>query len=163
MGATLCTNEVARAFHAGMHGTTFGGGPFACAVATAVIDYIEKENLLAHVVEVGDYFQAELRKLAQRHSCIIDVRGKGLMVAAELDSADLAKLAVTEMLKRHVIINCTSETVLRFLPPFIFERVHVDTTIAALDEVFTAHTAAQIATPTPYRTVAPPAGGQSLG
>jgi len=163
MGATLCTNEVARAFHAGMHGTTFGGGPFACAVATAVIDYIEKENLLAHVVEVGDYFQAELRKLAQRHSCIIDVRGKGLMVAAELDSADLAKLAVTEMLKRHVIINCTSETVLRFLPPFIFERVHVDTTIAALDEVFTAHIAAQIAAPPPARTAVPPAGGQSLG
>jgi acetylornithine aminotransferase/acetylornithine/N-succinyldiaminopimelate aminotransferase len=163
MGATLCTNEVARAFHAGMHGTTFGGGPFACAVATAVVDYIEKENLLAHVVEVGDYFQAELRKLAQRHSCIIDVRGKGLMVAAELDSADLAKLAVTEMLKRHVIINCTSETVLRFLPPFIFERVHVDTTIAALDEVFTAHIAAQIAAPPPARTAVPPAGGQSLG
>ena len=60
MSATLCTNEVARAFHAGMHGTTFGGGPFACAVASAVIDYIEKENLLEHVIEIGDYFQAEL-------------------------------------------------------------------------------------------------------
>ena len=49
MSATLCTNEVARAFHAGMHGTTFGGGPLACAVAIAVIDYIEKENLLDHI------------------------------------------------------------------------------------------------------------------
>ena len=49
----------------------------------------------------------------------MDVRGKGLMLAAELDSADLAKLAVAEMLKRHILINCTSETVLRFLPPFI--------------------------------------------
>ncbi len=49
LGATLCTEEVARAFHAGMHGTTFGGGPLACAVAIAVIDHIEKENLLAHV------------------------------------------------------------------------------------------------------------------
>jgi acetylornithine/N-succinyldiaminopimelate aminotransferase len=47
MGAVLCTEEVARAFHAGMHGTTFGGGPLACAVAIAVIDYMEKENLLA--------------------------------------------------------------------------------------------------------------------
>ena len=163
MGATLCTNEVARAFHAGMHGTTFGGGPLACAVATAVIDFIEKENLLAHVVEIGDYFQAELRKLAERHPCIIDVRGKGLMVAAELNSADLAKLTVTEMLKRHVIINCTSDTVLRFLPPFIFERAHVDTTIAALDEVFTAQIAAQIAAPPPTSPSAGSAGGQSLG
>ena len=142
MGATLCTNEVARAFHAGMHGTTFGGGPFACAVAIAVIDHIENEHLLDHVVELGEYFQAQLCKLAERHSCIVDVRGKGLMIAAELNSADLAKEAVTEMLKRHVIINCTSDTVLRFLPPYIFQRSHVDTTIAALDEVFTEFAAA---------------------
>jgi acetylornithine aminotransferase/acetylornithine/N-succinyldiaminopimelate aminotransferase len=159
MGATLCTNEVARAFHAGMHGTTFGGGPLACAVATAVIDYIEKENLLAHVTEIGEYFQAQLRSLAERHSCIVDVRGAGLMIAAELNSADLAKHAVTEMLKRHVIINCTSDTVLRFLPPYIFERAHVDTTIAALDEVFTEYAAAH----TVAETVAHSSGGQTHG
>jgi len=149
MGATLCTNEVARAFHAGMHGTTFGGGPFACAVATAVIDYIENEHLLDHVVEIGEYFQAQLCKLAERHSYIIDVRGKGVMIAAELNTADLAKHVVTEMLKRHIVINCTSDTVLRFLPPYIFERSHVDTTMAALDEVFkeyaAEHTAAHAA------------------
>jgi acetylornithine/N-succinyldiaminopimelate aminotransferase len=137
MSATLCTNEVARAFHAGMHGTTFGGGPFACAVAIAVIDAIVRDHLLDHVIEIGEYFQAQLHKLAERHTCIIDVRGKGLMIAAELNSADLAKHAVTAMLKEHVIINCTSDTVLRFLPPYIFERAHVDTTIAALDKVFT--------------------------
>jgi acetylornithine aminotransferase/acetylornithine/N-succinyldiaminopimelate aminotransferase len=119
MGATLCTEEVARAFHAGMHGSTFGGGPLACAVACAVIDEIEKEGLLAHITEVGDYFQAQLRELAKRHSAITNVRGIGLMVAAELDSAELAKLTVAEMLKRHILINCTSDTVLRFLPPFI--------------------------------------------
>jgi len=156
MSATLCTNEVARAFHAGMHGTTFGGGPFACAVASAVIDYIEKENLLEHVVEVGDYFQSQLCKLAERHPYIIDVRGKGLMIAAELNSAELGKQTVTEMLKHHVVINCTSDTVLRFLPPFVFERVHVDTTIAALDKVFSAYTAAQSAVPTSV-------GGQTHG
>jgi acetylornithine aminotransferase/acetylornithine/N-succinyldiaminopimelate aminotransferase len=156
MSATLCTNEVARAFHAGMHGTTFGGGPLACAVASAVIDFIEENDLLAHVVEIGDYFQAELTKLAERHSYIIDVRGKGLMIAAELNSADLAKHAVTEMLKNHVVINQTSDTVLRFLPPFVFERVHVDTTIAALDKVFTTYTAAQAAVPSSV-------GGQTHG
>src|ERR1035438_5488761 len=83
---------------------------------------MEKENLLAHATEVGDYFQEQLRGLAKRHEAIIDVRGKGLMVAAELDSADLAKLIVAEMLKRHILINCTSDTVLRFLPPYILER-----------------------------------------
>jgi acetylornithine/N-succinyldiaminopimelate aminotransferase len=139
LGAMLCTEEAARAIHAGMHGTTFGGGPLACAVAIAVIDHIEKENLMAHASEVGDYFQQQLLSLAQRHSAIIDVRGKGLMVAAELDSADLAKLTVAEMLKRHILINCTSDTVLRFLPPYILERAHVDTAITALDEIFTEH------------------------
>jgi acetylornithine aminotransferase/acetylornithine/N-succinyldiaminopimelate aminotransferase len=140
LGAVLCTEEVARAIHAGMHGTTFGGGPLACAVAIAVIDYIENEDLLAHAAEVGDYFQQQLRSLAKRHSAIVDVRGKGLMVAAELDSADLAKQVVAEMLKRRILINCTSDTVLRFLPPYILERAHVDTAVSALDEIFTEHT-----------------------
>ena len=146
LGAMLCTEEASRAIHAGMHGSTFGGGPLACAVAIAVIDHIEKEGLLAHATEVGDYFQLQLRTLAARHEAIVDVRGKGLMVAAELDSADLAKLVVAEMLKRHILINCTSDTVLRFLPPYILAKHHVDTAIAALDEIFTeqaaAHTAA---------------------
>ena len=153
LGAVLCTEEVARVMHAGMHGTTFGGGPLACTVAIAVIDTIEKEGLLAHVSEVGDYFQKRLRELAARHEAIVDVRGKGLMVAAELDSAELAKLTAVEMLKRHILINCTSETVLRFLPPFILEREHVDTAIAALDEIFCEHAAAHSA----------PAGGQQRG
>jgi acetylornithine aminotransferase/acetylornithine/N-succinyldiaminopimelate aminotransferase len=82
-----------------------------------------------------------LKALAARHEAIVDVRGKGLMVAAELDSADLAKLVVAEMLKRHILINCTSDTVLRFLPPYILERGHVDTAIAALDEIFTQNAA----------------------
>jgi acetylornithine aminotransferase/acetylornithine/N-succinyldiaminopimelate aminotransferase len=143
IGAVLCTEEVARSFHAGMHGTTFGGGPLACAVAVAVIDEMEKKNLLAHATEVGDYFQSQFRSLAQRHPAIVDVRGKGLMIGAELDSAELAKLTVAEMLKRHILINCTSDTVLRFLPPYILTRAHVDTAIAALDEIFTEHAAAQ--------------------
>jgi acetylornithine/N-succinyldiaminopimelate aminotransferase len=155
MGATLCTEEVARAFHPGVHGTTFGGGPLACAVACAVIDVIERDHLLAHVAEVGDYFQSQLRALAQRHDVIVNVRGKGLMLAAELNSADLAHRIVAEMLKRHILINCTSDTVLRFLPPFILQRTHVDTAIQALDEIFTEQEAACVA--------APSAGGQNRG
>ncbi len=153
LGAVLCTEEVARVMHAGMHGTTFGGGPLACAVGIAVIDTIEKEGLLAHATEVGGYFMDRLRSLADRHETIVDVRGKGLMIAAELDSPELAKLTVAEMLKRRILINCTSDTVLRFLPPYILERAHVDTAIAALDEIFTEHAAAHNA----------PAGGHHHG
>jgi acetylornithine aminotransferase/acetylornithine/N-succinyldiaminopimelate aminotransferase len=111
-------------------------------VGIAVIDAIEKESLLANAIEVGDYFQQQLRRIATRHEAIVDVRGKGLMVAAELDSAELGKLTVAEMLKRHILINCTSDTVLRFLPPYILERAHVDTAIDALDEIFAEHAAA---------------------
>ncbi|WP_058186285.1 aspartate aminotransferase family protein [Terracidiphilus gabretensis] len=142
LGAILCTEEAARAIHAGMHGTTFGGGPLACAVALAVLETIESEGLLAHATEVGNYFQEQLRALANKHESIVEVRGKGLMIGVELDSADLAKLTVAEMLKQHIVINCTSDTTLRFLPPYILERAHVDTTIAALDEIFTEHAAA---------------------
>jgi acetylornithine/N-succinyldiaminopimelate aminotransferase len=153
LGAVLCTEEVARVMHAGMHGTTFGGGPLACAVGIAVIDTIEKEGLLSRAVEVGGYFRERLRWLASRHEAIVDVRGKGLMLAAELDSAELAKLTVAEMIKRRIVINCTSDTVLRFLPPFILERPHVDTAIAALDEIFAEQGAAHSA--------ARPAGGHT--
>jgi acetylornithine/N-succinyldiaminopimelate aminotransferase len=135
LGAVLCTEEAARAIHAGMHGTTFGGGPLACAVAIAVIDAIEKENLLANATEVGNYFQSRLRHLASSHPAIVDVRGKGLMLAAEVDSAALGKVIVAEMLKRRILINCTSDTALRFLPPFTLTRAHVDTAIRALDEI----------------------------
>ena len=154
LGAIVCTEEAARAIHAGMHGTTFGGGPLACAVAIAVIDAMEKENLLAHATDVGNYFLAQLRALASRHSAIIDVRGRGLMIAAELNSADLAKLVVAEMLKRRIVINCTSDTVLRFLPPYILHRNHVDSAIRALDAIFTEHAAQAAANST---------GGQTRG
>jgi acetylornithine aminotransferase/acetylornithine/N-succinyldiaminopimelate aminotransferase len=140
MGAVLCTEEVAGAIHAGQHGTTFGGNALACAVAIAVLDEMDRTHMLEHIAEVGAYFLAELRKLATKHSCITDVRGMGLMVGAEVNSAELGKLAVAEMLKRRIVINCTSDTVLRFLPPYILTRQNVDQTIAALDEIFTAHT-----------------------
>jgi acetylornithine aminotransferase/acetylornithine/N-succinyldiaminopimelate aminotransferase len=118
-----------------MHGTTFGGGPLACAVAIAVIDTIKQQNLLNHIRSVGDFFHEELSKLAARHDCIVDVRGIGLMLGLELNSADLAKRVATQLMDRRIIVNRTSETVLRFLPPFILENKHVETVIKALDEV----------------------------
>jgi acetylornithine aminotransferase/acetylornithine/N-succinyldiaminopimelate aminotransferase len=133
MGAMLCTDEAARAFTPGMHGTTFGGGPLACAVAIAVIDTIKQSNVLGNIRDVGGYFKQQLESLRARHDCIVDVRGIGLMLGMELDSAELAKQVASEMMAQRIIINRTSETVLRFLPPYILERRHVDQAIAALD------------------------------
>jgi acetylornithine aminotransferase/acetylornithine/N-succinyldiaminopimelate aminotransferase len=151
MGAMLCTDEAARAFTPGMHGTTFGGGPLACAVAIAVIDTMKQENILANIRDVGGYFQQRLEWLRKRHECVTEVRGMGLMIGMELDSAELAKRATATMMERHIIINRTSETVLRFLPPFILERKHVDAAIAALDEILTSltSTSAALAGPAP--------------
>jgi len=140
MGAMLCTDEAARAITPGMHGTTFGGGPLACAVAIAVIDTMKQADLLAHICDVGGYFKQRLEWLRARHDCVTEVRGIGLMLGIELDSEELAKRAASEMMARRIIINRTSETVLRFLPPYILEREHVDTAIAALDQIFNSFT-----------------------
>jgi acetylornithine/N-succinyldiaminopimelate aminotransferase len=155
LGAMVCSEEAARAIHAGMHGTTFGGGPLACAVALAVFETIEREHLLDHVTAVGTYFHEQLNALATNHSAIVDVRGVGLMLAIELDSADLAKSVLREMMKRRILINRTSETVLRFLPPFILQKEHVDEGIAALNQILSEQTAVAAA--------APNAGGHNLG
>jgi acetylornithine aminotransferase/acetylornithine/N-succinyldiaminopimelate aminotransferase len=151
----LCTEEAARAIHPGMHGTTFGGGPLACAAAVAVIDTIKQSDLLTHVTVVGTYFHGRLAELAKRHAAIVDVRGMGLMLAAELDSAELAKQVAGEMLERRILINRTSETVLRFLPPFILGKDDVDRAINALDSILTAHI--------PQEAGAATIGGKQLG
>lgn len=147
MGATLCLERVASAITPGMHGTTFGGGPLACAVAIAVIDTMRKKNLLAHIEEVGGFFRAELETLKKQHDCITEVRGLGLMLGIELNSAELAKQVASQMMERRIILNRTSETVLRFLPPYILEKKHVEMTIHALNEILKANTELAGATP----------------
>jgi acetylornithine/N-succinyldiaminopimelate aminotransferase len=141
LGALLCSEQAARAIHAGMHGTTFGGGPLACAVALAVLDAIERDRLLDHVTDIGTYFRGKLDQLARNHPAIVEVRGLGLMLAVELDSADLAKHVLVEMMCRRMLINRTSETVLRFLPPYVLEREHVDAAVDALSEILSEQSA----------------------
>lgn len=145
IGAMLCTEAASSAFSAGMHGTTFGGNPLACAVALAVINEIENSKLLDHVADVGTYFIGQLRKLATHHSVIREVRGLGLMIGVELASEDLAKAAVADLLIHFIVVNRTSETVLRLLPPYILERSHVDAAIQALDSTLTRLTTSPVA------------------
>ena len=134
LGAILTTNRVSLSMHAGLHGTTFGGGPLACAVAIEVLRQLD--GLLHHVEELGAYFQAQLNWLQAKHACVREVRSLGLMLAMELESADLAKSVVQELLRKGILINRTHETVLRFLPPYIIEEKHVDRVVRALDAAF---------------------------
>jgi acetylornithine aminotransferase/acetylornithine/N-succinyldiaminopimelate aminotransferase len=135
LGAVLTREAVSRSFHPGMHGTTFGGGPLACAVAIAFLETLEREKLVEHVGKMGDYLRGQLEALKEKHSAIKDVRVLGLMVGVELDSADLAKAAVKKMMERGVIINRTHDVVLRFLPPYVIGKAHVDQVIEKLDSV----------------------------
>ncbi len=131
LGAILTTQRVSSCIHPGMHGTTFGGGPLACAVAIAFLR--EEKKLLKHVVAMGNYFQDALQSLDKAHKSVQDVRGAGLMQAIELDSPELAKGVAKQLLEDGIIINRTHETVLRFLPPYIIEKKHVDQLIKALE------------------------------
>jgi len=136
LGAILTNNRVAGCMQPGLHGTTFGGGPLACAVA---IEFIEQlEGILGNVRRIGEYFWAQLERLAARHPCIREVRGLGLMLGIELDSSEVAKTVVLQLLRSGIIINRTHETVLRFLPPYIIQKKHVDIVIRALDSALLA-------------------------
>ncbi|HVM94374.1 MAG TPA: aspartate aminotransferase family protein [Terriglobales bacterium] len=140
LGAILTTNRVAAAMKPGLHGTTFGGGPLACAVA---IEFLrQEEKLLKHVVEVGKYFGDALEDLDGKHASIQDVRGVGLMRAVELDSADLAKAVLVRMREAGIIVNRTHEKVLRFLPPYIIRKKHIDLLVKELDRALSAGMAA---------------------
>jgi acetylornithine/N-succinyldiaminopimelate aminotransferase len=131
LGAILVTERVASCMHPGMHGTTFGGGPLACSVA---IEFLrEEKKLLKHIRTLGKYFRSALEALDKKHKAVQDVRGAGLMLAVELDSSELAKAVAKQLLQEGIIINRTHETVLRFLPPYVIQKKHVDHLIKALD------------------------------
>jgi len=154
LGAILTTERVASCMHPGLHGTTFGGGPLACAVA---IEFLHEENkLLKHVRTLGEYFHAALEALDKRHKSIQDVRGAGLMLAVELDSPELAKAVTKQLLKEGIIINRTHETVLRFLPPYVIQKKHVDQLVKALDAALRKNAeSAYEKTPKKEKTVTP--------
>ena len=133
LAAILAREEVAQAFSPGMHGTTFGGGPLQCRLALKVLEILERPGFLEHVREVGAYFRAQLEALREEFAVIQEVRGDGLMLAAELSVP--GKSAVRQALEAGVIFNCTQEKVLRFLPPLIIERCHVDELMQVLRPV----------------------------
>jgi acetylornithine aminotransferase/acetylornithine/N-succinyldiaminopimelate aminotransferase len=136
LAAILAREEVAQAFSPGLHGTTFGGGPLQCRLALKVLEIFERPGFLAHVREVGAYFRAQLEGLRSEFPVIREVRGDGLMVAMEL--AAPGKGVVRQALEAGVLVNCTQENVLRFLPPLIIESRHVDELVRVLRPILAA-------------------------
>ena len=136
LGALLTTDRVASGMHPGMHGTTFGGGPLACAVAIEFLRVLDR--MLGHIRQTGDYFHAKLEGLKAKHEGVREIRGMGLMLGMNLDSADRAKAVVAQLLDRGILINRTQDTVLRFLPPYIIQKAHVDLVVRALDMALTS-------------------------
>jgi acetylornithine/N-succinyldiaminopimelate aminotransferase len=134
IGAMLATDEVAPAFAPGSHASTFGGGPLITAAALATLRIISEPGFLENVRETGSYFRSRLEELKARYPFVVNIRGRGLMVGMEL-AVPGAKF-VQKCLERGVIINCTHETVLRFVPPLIVSRVEIDRLIAILDGIF---------------------------
>src|SRR5207302_4909871 len=102
LGALLTTDRVATGIHPGLHGTTFGGGPLACAVAIEFLRQLDR--LLPHVKKMGNYFLSQLQQLQSKHSSVKDVRGMGLMLAVDLDSSEAAKAALSELLAKGILI-----------------------------------------------------------
>lgn len=131
MGALLATNTVAKSFNPGNHASTFGGNPLACAAGIAVIKEILSNGFLEHVIQMGSYLRTRLAELKSRHSLIVEIRGLGLIQGVDL-SIPGAEI-VANMRELGVLINCTSDTVLRFIPPLTVSESEIDEMISALD------------------------------
>jgi len=132
LGFIVANEKAAAAIKPGMHGTTFGGGPLACRVALEFLDVLEE--LLPEIQKVGGYFHVCLNELARKHTFVKEVRGFGLMLGVELTVP--GKQLVLDAMAEGLLINCTHETVLRFLPPYILTEKDVDQAVKMLGKIF---------------------------
>ncbi|ABR49508.1 acetylornithine and succinylornithine aminotransferase [Alkaliphilus metalliredigens QYMF] len=134
IGAVIATDEVAKAWCPGDHGTTFGGNPLVCAVGLAVIDTILQEKLSDQAKQIGMYFAEKLQGFVNQYSWVKKVKGMGLILGLELEIEGTP--IVAEAFKQGVLINCTAGKILRFLPPLIITEKEVDQTINTLAKIF---------------------------
>lgn len=138
LGAILGSEKVANVLDYGTHGTTFGGNPVACAAGIVVLKELTRGGVMKNAVTMGEYFSSHLKQLQQEFpSLIIDVRGKGLMLGVELSRE--GDSIVEQVRNEGVLINCTNQTVLRFLPPLIVTAQHIDEALAALRKVLSVY------------------------
>ncbi|MFW6157771.1 MAG: aspartate aminotransferase family protein [Planctomycetota bacterium] len=116
----------------GLHASTFGGNPLACAAAIAAFRAVDEENLLENARTMGEYFCERLREIGEQTGLVREVRGRGLMIGCELTipAAPVARAC----LEKGLLINCTHDTVLRFLPAMTVTREELDEGLAIVEE-----------------------------
>jgi predicted acetylornithine/succinylornithine family transaminase len=138
IGALLAKEEYAKSFSAGTHASTFGGNPLSAAAGVATLEVILGEGFLENCQKQGEYFYSQLEALKAKHSSILRVKGRGLILGIELSfkGADIA----SECMKRGFLINCTMDTILRFIPPLIITKKEIDLLIDNLDELLEKRT-----------------------
>lgn len=134
VGAFVAGSSVADAMCPGDHGTTYGGNPLATTAVCKVFEIFQEKGILQHVNEIAPYLREKLEALKDKHNTIIkDIRGMGLMLGMEL--AIPASHIVTEALKRNLILISAGSDIIRFVPPLIIEKEHIDTMYNILDEI----------------------------
>ncbi len=133
IGAMMASEEIAASLVPGKHASTFGGNSLACAAGVAVIEAIEEDKLLENAAELGQYTKDKLLELKQKHFIIDSVRGIGLMIGVQLTGP--GNDIVDKCLEKGLRINCTSGTVLRFMPAMIATKAQIDQAIEILDAV----------------------------
>ena len=138
IGACLATDTVAQAFSPGTHASTFGGNPLACAAGLAVLRVLLEGKILDQGRRMGEALAKGLTVLKDRHRCVKDVRGIGLLQGMELDID--GKAVVADCLARGLLINCAGDRILRFVPPLIITEREIDRLLVALAQVFSQRT-----------------------
>ena len=133
IGAMMAKPEIAATLVPGKHASTFGGNCLACAAAVATIEAIEEDNLLQAAAEIGQYAQDKLRALKDKHPIIDHVRGIGMMIGIQLTRPGAAIVAAC--LEKGLRINCTHDTVIRFMPPMTVTREQIDAAVDIFDSV----------------------------
>lgn len=133
LGAILGSKKVADVWTYGVHGTTFGGNPVACAAGIATIDLVMSENFLKQVNETATYALKNFSSLKAKHSVIKEIRMYGFMIG--IDLAVPSGPIVEEILQRNVLVNSTADTVIRILPPLIARKEEFDMLCSVLDVV----------------------------
>jgi len=141
IGACLAKDAVAAVFTAGTHASTFGGNPLACAAGLAVCRILIEGRVLEQARRMGDYLSKGLADFKDRHRAVRDVRGLGLLQGLEVEID--AKAVVADCLTRGVLVNATSERVLRFVPPLIITQAEIDRVLETLSSIFNQRTIAE--------------------
>ena len=134
VGAFLAAGKAATAMSPGDHGTTYGGNPFVTAAAFKVLELFEERKIVDHVREVGDYLGKKLKALADRYDVVTEQRGMGLIQGLEF-SVPVAPIVNQALLEQKLVLISAGTNVIRFVPPLVIEKEHVDEMIEKLETV----------------------------